>query len=672
MNILAFLSLALNFLVIACFPSETQAQPIYNSSNQSISRPGIVGIRLNQNKYGEVYVVEVRANSPADKAGISVNDKLTEINGRSVIGKHLDAIYNQIKGPSGSNVTLGFYSKGKGIFKKSLTRMNPSTLGINPKTGKPLTSKVHGSTSSTTSSARNYKASRNTNSTAPEFKTTKPAHLTTPTEWLDYTNPSKTFSLKIPDSWEIKVDKDSGLIKVFSYDAESIKIYPFFLPGVRIDKGQTKSLFNALIKNQSGKVSWSNIERVGENGLKATCKDSSTKQIICLVVKNTKIGTAGRLFLAEAPIGFSKHYSEIFSKILSSLRFRPASQNNNTYTSNSQNQIHRITFRKFQDPKQGSFSLDVPSNWNTQGGTEQPGALDYRTWVRTISPDQSVVVFMGDGSIPTYTLPSFQLASLGFVPGSRYNPGGYNSIIAPYSPSSKFVKEYGFKSLKKVRMQNTQLVSCENQPRLAKEWNEQYRGLIDYGATSCRFTATNQSGDPVIGFFVGSTRRTSSNWKITYIGGVVCGAQKEQLGMNVFVRMFRSFKINPNWRSGQVANIGKSYQQITNFYTRFNQIQRQNFEARNRAREAWMRQASASLRDTSRSANNYSNHDEWMRQATNNIRDTEDVVDPNTGETYNIWSGSDYNYLHSDGSTILSTNTPIYPDVNWTQLTTLP
>ncbi|MCX7921157.1 MAG: S41 family peptidase [Clostridia bacterium] len=82
-----------------------------------------------------IVVTKVFASSPAEKAGIFVNDKIVEVNGKSVVGRSLEETVSLIKGPSGTKVTLGVIRKDvKGIKSIEVYRgqikLNPVSYEI--------------------------------------------------------------------------------------------------------------------------------------------------------------------------------------------------------------------------------------------------------------------------------------------------------------------------------------------------------------------------------------------------------------------------------------------------------------------------------------------------------------------------------------------------------------
>ena len=75
-----------------------------------------VGIQFNQNPDTlQIDVVTPIDDSPAWKAGVLPGDILVKVDGKSVVGQKLESIVTNIKGPSGSRVTLGMTRNGKPV-----------------------------------------------------------------------------------------------------------------------------------------------------------------------------------------------------------------------------------------------------------------------------------------------------------------------------------------------------------------------------------------------------------------------------------------------------------------------------------------------------------------------------------------------------------------------------
>jgi hypothetical protein len=64
-----------------------------------------VGIRVKVDS-GAIKVAEVFSGSPAEKAGVKVDDVITDINSESINGRTLEEVVDKLRGPATSNVTL--------------------------------------------------------------------------------------------------------------------------------------------------------------------------------------------------------------------------------------------------------------------------------------------------------------------------------------------------------------------------------------------------------------------------------------------------------------------------------------------------------------------------------------------------------------------------------------
>lgn len=86
-----------------------------------------IGIRMNVNKNGQIYVVEPIPGTPAFKGGMRAGDIIIEIDGVSTEGMDSRAVMNRIKGPRGQSVHLKLLRpQGDGeqpiIIEKDITR----------------------------------------------------------------------------------------------------------------------------------------------------------------------------------------------------------------------------------------------------------------------------------------------------------------------------------------------------------------------------------------------------------------------------------------------------------------------------------------------------------------------------------------------------------------------
>ncbi len=82
-----------------------------------------VGMTVGQNDRKGLEVGYVFRKSPAARANIKAGDVIVEVNGKSIRGEEVNLIVAKIKGPEGTDVTLGIRKGGKGEVKQvKLTR----------------------------------------------------------------------------------------------------------------------------------------------------------------------------------------------------------------------------------------------------------------------------------------------------------------------------------------------------------------------------------------------------------------------------------------------------------------------------------------------------------------------------------------------------------------------
>ena len=82
-----------------------------------------VGMTVGRNGDTGLEVGYVFRKSPADKAGLKAGDVIVEVDGESIRGEDVDLIVAKIKGPEGTDVTLGIRRDGEGPVKDfKLTR----------------------------------------------------------------------------------------------------------------------------------------------------------------------------------------------------------------------------------------------------------------------------------------------------------------------------------------------------------------------------------------------------------------------------------------------------------------------------------------------------------------------------------------------------------------------
>lgn len=286
------------------------------------------------------------------------------------------------------------------------------------------------------------------------------------------------------------------------------------------------------------------------------------------------------------------------------------------------------------------------------------GSVDVRPWVTTLSPDNLIFAFTGDGHIGPFSMPTATGMSLGYYPGGRYGTG----TIRSYVPARVFVEEYARSHLKAANITNVQVVVRENHPDVARAYN----GTV--GATqseAASIKCTGMYGNiPVIAYFIASTKATVQSgtgmWWVTLIAGEFCPADREMGGFQVAVHLLQSFHLNGAWQANSLANT----KAVSNMVAQQSDAALKSISSR-----YWSQQAAneASWKNWD---NNQAIQDHAADNFSNYIRGVENVADPTTGTQYQVSSGPSNFWINDQQGVIGGSNYQPGPD--WRQLMSVP
>src|SRR5690348_1102107 len=86
----------------------------YNSYSQINTPSGFGGVGMQISiRDGQIYVVSVIPDSPAERMGIHSGDIITGVNGEPVNNLSLEKVVGKIRGPEGTGVNLAIKREGK-------------------------------------------------------------------------------------------------------------------------------------------------------------------------------------------------------------------------------------------------------------------------------------------------------------------------------------------------------------------------------------------------------------------------------------------------------------------------------------------------------------------------------------------------------------------------------
>ena len=314
-----------------------------------------------------------------------------------------------------------------------------------------------------------------------------------------------------------------------------------------------------------------------------------------------------------------------------------------------------VLFVLFSDPKEQAFTVEVPKGWSVRGGLFRLAAVDTRPALELTSPDGAIRITSGDAEIPTFTLPSQTLAFAGFNEGAWYSPGyGVRMMVRRYLSGAQFAEQYvRDRVLTSIHCESGRIVDRQDRTDLSGAVNELYKsqssaaGAVRLDVGEVRFECI-RGGTRWQGYYLAGTLLIGSQlggiWHVDHLAGYAATQAQAPLAEAIALHMIRSARINPEWarvQQGLTANVS---QIVAHTNSAISDGIKKTFERR------WVAEA------------------EVMRKDANMRRETTDLVDPDTGETWNVRSQSRYFWRKPGSDVIVGTETFEVPGVGFQPL----
>lgn len=299
---------------------------------------------------------------------------------------------------------------------------------------------------------------------------------------------------------------------------------------------------------------------------------------------------------------------------------------------------------QWADPQEKAFSCVVPQGWRVEGGLKRLHAIDVRPELVVESPDNGVLVRLGDAGVPSMVLPNEMMVRTGFTEGKMYSPGyGLNQLVLRYLPGARFAVEWY------LPQRVEQLGDVRETPltELTRQVMEQYAksGLptrADIGEVT--FACQTPQG-PRRGYaFVKTVLVTAPDnnqlgtWRVEMLAGYLARADQEPLARAVLNEMARNFRFSPEWLTAQAKITGSVSVIVAETQERISGMIRDSFNQRQRTMDQSM--------------------ERYVRGA---IRGTVLVEDPNTNERFEVPGGSNYYWRPTGGDVVVGTDTDTRP-----------
>jgi hypothetical protein len=303
-----------------------------------------------------------------------------------------------------------------------------------------------------------------------------------------------------------------------------------------------------------------------------------------------------------------------------------------------------ITYRSFEDPNEGAFTVEVPAGWEVSGGAARRSSVEVHPQLEVLSPSGDVRLFVGGDDRRTYALPNPTLTATGFPEGSEYSPGyGVAFVVRRYASGREYGAEHAERSLGCERLE---LTGGGDRPDLAAELGAIYQEngyvtqTLEVGELEFRC-----DNSPRGGYIFAGTLATESGglgiWTVEHLHGYRSEPGSEALAKEVLKHIVSSFRLNPDWVASQQQLTGNVSSIVTETNARISETISSTYESRQ-----------ATL-------------DEIYREWSNATLEQTDVRDPSTGEQFKVESGHNYYWRRQGSSDIVGEDVGERPDVDF-------
>jgi len=454
------------------------------------------------------------------------------------------------------------------------------------------------------------------------------------------------WTLETPRGWKVSAEAKTGRLDIQGPAREQVIVWPLFIAGT-LDAGSGPAVLRKLSAALWTDARWESAQPLGATALRARGRAGDRATLAALTWVTSPKGTAAYLFGVAAPETGFRSLEDAFARILGSVRLSGAPAAGGPAA---------VDWVRWQDPRENSFSFELPSGWNATGGLFRFASVDTRSAWEATSPDGQIRITAGDAEVPSFAVPRPDLAMSGFYEGSWYSPGyGVNMMVRRYLPGLVFAREY---VIAKVARGCAELAFTDSRERpdavqalgAISAQSAAYGVLQTLTAGEVAFTC-RQNEQPMSGYYFAATKlivsQGTGTWFLEQLYGFLAAAPRAAEAQSVLRHILGSFQVNPQWAAMQQGIAANTSRIVARTSEAISNIISDTY---------WNRQTVM---------------DEISRRRSNITLGVEDVIDPATGRQIKIESGSEYYWIDHRG-TIVGTQTDTRPNLDFRQLIRLP
>lgn len=461
-------------------------------------------------------------------------------------------------------------------------------------------------------------------------------------QWTTHTDPAG-FSVEIPVGWTLTCDQSSGRVEISSPVGHRVAIQPVYLQNTALQPNSAPAILSQIANQIWAEGQWGAPQVVSQQAARMQSMRQDCRASAFMVWMLNGSNTLGQVSAVYAPLAYAQGSTEVFDRIISSLRVTTP-QGGQAGIGNA-----GLNFVPWRDPNEAAFTLQVPQGWNIAGGTVRPDLTTVQSYVEMNSPDGQVTAYLGD-TFPMFCEPNEMYAMIGAMPGMLV-PGATNTYIQPYMPGARFITDWVLPNRRGVG--NYQIISANDRPDLSNQLNQSLGGMLPgsmYTAGEVNYRVMRNGQDCrgqiiAITLYMGSPAmpELGGMWFVVRLAMAEGPDNRYAEGEAAVLQAVNTLQVDPQWARMQQQTTQQQHEITMQTNREISDMMQSSWESQN------------------------ASNDENQRRFTNYIRDTVDVVDPSTGQTLNIDQGWSSNYW-SDGSGNIINSTFEPPGGGYTQL----
>jgi hypothetical protein len=462
--------------------------------------------------------------------------------------------------------------------------------------------------------------------------------------WTSYKDPSG-ISLETPAGWRVNRDAPSGRVQITGAGGEQVVVWPLFIPGP-LDTAGASAVLQKLAASLGRSGPWGPAQPAGRAAVRMQGPGGERAAVAALSWIPSPKGSAAFFYALSAPPASYRASQPAFSRILQSFQVTGGAPASSSFQ-----------WTRWQDPREGAFSFEIPAGWRIQGGLMRFAPTDIRTAWELLSPDGEIRLTGGDANIPYHTEPNQMLAMTGFREGSWYSPGyGVRMLVRRYIPGPLFAREY-VSSRATPGCAPVQISDNRERPDAVSAINAiyaRYQGFVSMRLTAGEASFTCQkAGRAMQGYYFAGTMHTQAMgmagglWNVEYLYGYLAPPRRFAEAQQVMNHLLQTIQINPQWMAMQQGITANTSQIVSQTANAISETISQSY---------WSRQQTM---------------DELSRRRSNATLGVVDVIDTATGREIKVENSSNYYWIDHRG-TIVGTETYTRPHIDFRELVQLP